>query len=135
MKWQCKFNGKEVPRKGDLSSSTFTAEEEGFFLSPHIRHHLNYKETVQWAYCGCDFQTNVYGTFATHKSRRHTTHSVADFKPAVLLKSAEKNIGSWQSCWLCKWHRGTRKAFFFVNGWGRWICTKYCSEKSWFFAA
>ncbi len=33
---------------------------------------------------GCKHQTNVYGTFATHKHRKHTPHTSQDFKPGII---------------------------------------------------
>lgn len=35
------------------------------------------------------FKTNIHGTFASHKSRKHTPHSLDDFKPELLLKSGK----------------------------------------------
>lgn len=34
----------------------------------------------------CSFSTNIYSTFATHKHRKHNTHSIEDFKTEVLKK-------------------------------------------------
>ena len=39
---------------------------------------------------GCDHQTNVYGTFATHKYRKHTPHTSQDFKPGVISELPEE---------------------------------------------
>ena len=33
---------------------------------------------------GCSFQTNVYGTFHSHKNRKHNPHILKDFKPGVV---------------------------------------------------
>lgn len=38
-------------------------------------------------FSGCDFQTNVYGTFRSHKNRKHTPHSLSDFKFGVVSTS------------------------------------------------
>lgn len=35
---------------------------------------------VECVFSGCDFKTNVYGTFVTHKSRKHNPRSSNDFK-------------------------------------------------------
>lgn len=35
----------------------------------------------------CDFTTNVYGTYATHKSRNHKGYSLKDFKTELIPKS------------------------------------------------
>ncbi|XP_054871620.1 uncharacterized protein LOC129350115 [Amphiprion ocellaris] len=33
---------------------------------------------------GCCFQTNIYGTFHSHKNRKHNPHTLKDFKPGVV---------------------------------------------------
>uniref|UniRef100_A0A3P8T9D8 Uncharacterized protein n=1 Tax=Amphiprion percula TaxID=161767 RepID=A0A3P8T9D8_AMPPE len=33
---------------------------------------------------GCCFQTNIYGTFHSHKNRKHNLHTLKDFKPGVV---------------------------------------------------
>lgn len=37
-------------------------------------------------FAGCDHQTNVYGTFATHKHRKHMPHTSQDFKPGIICE-------------------------------------------------
>lgn len=32
----------------------------------------------------CEYSTNIYSTFASHKSRKHTPHSLEHFKPSIL---------------------------------------------------
>lgn len=32
----------------------------------------------------CEYRTNIYSTFASHKSRKHTPHSLEHFKPSIL---------------------------------------------------
>lgn len=34
----------------------------------------------------CHFKTNIYGTFASHRSRKHTPHSLDNFKPELLQR-------------------------------------------------
>lgn len=34
---------------------------------------------------GCSFQTNVYGTFHSHKNRKNNPHTLKDFKPGVVI--------------------------------------------------
>ena len=34
----------------------------------------------------CPFKTNIYGTFASHRSRKHTPHTLDDFKPELLQR-------------------------------------------------
>ncbi|XP_024118247.1 uncharacterized protein LOC112139642, partial [Oryzias melastigma] len=33
---------------------------------------------------GCSYQTNVYGTFKSHKSRKHSSYTVEDFKSGIV---------------------------------------------------
>lgn len=32
----------------------------------------------------CDFKTNIYCTFKSHKNRKHCNHTLVDFKPEVV---------------------------------------------------
>lgn len=64
-----------------------------------LKHYLNRKR-ILWAYwpsfeetrnCVCvfengPFKTNIYGTFASHRSRKHTPHTIDDFKPELLKR-------------------------------------------------
>lgn len=34
----------------------------------------------------CPFKTNIHGTFASHRSRKHTPHTLDDFKPELLQR-------------------------------------------------
>jgi hypothetical protein len=36
-------------------------------------------------FVGCTFQTNIYGTFMSHKRSRHTPHNLTDFIPGIVL--------------------------------------------------
>lgn len=49
----------------------------------HIGSHLKRFETVPCVFKGCDYKTNIYTTFHSHKSRKHNPHSVEDFKTSV----------------------------------------------------
>lgn len=44
--------------------------------------HLRKNQTVHCVFKECDFYTNVYGTFASHRSRKHTLHSSSEFRVA-----------------------------------------------------
>ena len=68
----------------NCGSSRFSTESDFF---AHLGRHLKCLETVHCVFNHCDFQTNVYGTFAAHKSRKHTPHTVTDFKPVVLQRN------------------------------------------------
>lgn len=50
----------------------------------HINHHLKNYETVTCMFKGCEYKSNVYSTFKSHKSRKHSLHSVVDFKDDVV---------------------------------------------------
>lgn len=61
--------------------SVFSSEKTYF---EHIGHHLKHNETIDCVFAGCNHQTNVYGTFQTHKHSKHTPHTLHDFKPGIL---------------------------------------------------
>lgn len=52
----------------------------------HINSHLNRHETIECVFDRCDFTTNIYGTYATHKSRNHKGYSSKDFKTELIAK-------------------------------------------------
>ena len=58
------------------------ANEREYFV--HINTHLRRNENVCCMFVGCSFQTNIYGTFKSHKSRRHTPHTLNDFIPGIV---------------------------------------------------
>lgn len=35
---------------------------------------------------GCEYKTNIYGTYATHRSRKHQSYSFDDLKTDVIVK-------------------------------------------------
>lgn len=39
----------------------------------------------------CSFQTNVYGTFKSHRNRKHTPYSLQDFKVGIVHTSETEN--------------------------------------------
>lgn len=62
----------------------------------HINSHLKRHETIECVFSGCDFKTNICGTYATHKSRKHKPHSWKDLKTDVIAKhpiATENEIG------------------------------------------
>lgn len=61
----------------------FPTEREYF---AHVGNHLKSSETVTCVFEGCNFQTNIYATYKTHTYRKHTPHTVSDFKETVLLE-------------------------------------------------
>ncbi|KAK0131259.1 Sterile alpha motif domain-containing protein 3 [Merluccius polli] len=66
-----------------VCSNPFSTEKD-FFL--HVGYHLRSLETVECPFEGCTFKTNIYGTFQTHRSRKHNPHSFSDFKVEILRK-------------------------------------------------
>lgn len=61
--------------------SAFHTERQYF---EHIGGHLKRHETVHCVFNNCDYSTNIYSTFASHKSRKHTPHCLQDFKSTLL---------------------------------------------------
>lgn len=52
-------------------------------------------ETVPCMFGGCYFQTNVYGTFHSHKNRKHSWHTLKDFKPDVVRNTRVSQKSSY----------------------------------------
>lgn len=65
-----------------LCACSHITSERTFFL--HLNTHLRSNETVQCVFTGCNFQTNIYATYQSHRNRKHNPHSVKDFKPGVV---------------------------------------------------
>lgn len=63
------------------NSSSFHTERQYF---EHLGTHLKKHETVHCVFKDCEYSTNIYSTFASHKSRKHNPHSFEDFKQSVL---------------------------------------------------
>lgn len=40
---------------------------------------------------GCTYQSNIYGTFNSHKNRKHNPHSLKDFKAGVVKVSVQSS--------------------------------------------
>ncbi|XP_054872338.1 uncharacterized protein LOC129350316 [Amphiprion ocellaris] len=53
----------------------------------HITQHLKNYETVTCMFKGCYYKSNIYSTFKSHRSRKHSLQSVADFKDEVVKES------------------------------------------------
>lgn len=56
--------------------------EHDYFV--HIGHHLKNNETITCMFKGCEYTSNVYNTFKSHKSRKHSLHTLRDFKHGVV---------------------------------------------------
>lgn len=61
--------------------SSFHTERQYF---EHLGAHLKKHETLHCVFKDCDYSTNIYSTFASHKSRKHNPHCLDDFKHTVL---------------------------------------------------
>ncbi len=72
-----------------VSCSNIESEREYF---SHIHNHLKSSETVSCMFEHCSFQTNVYGTFKSHKNRKHSSYSLQDFKPGVVRESGTQEL-------------------------------------------
>jgi hypothetical protein len=71
--------------------STISTERQYF---EHIGRHLKKQETVDCVFENCHFKSNIYGTFASHRSRKHTPHSLDDFKPELVQRYVNPlNVG------------------------------------------
>lgn len=71
----------------ELCSSCFSTEKDYF---QHLGVHLKKNETVQCVFLECDFYTNVLGTFASHRSRNHTPHSLSDFREQIVHRYTDQ---------------------------------------------
>ncbi|XP_061417319.1 uncharacterized protein LOC133348497 [Lethenteron reissneri] len=78
---------EESLRSGNISAfkclvcNACCSIEKDYFQ--HIGNHLKSQETVFCVFEGCSFQTNIYNTFLKHKSKRHKSYSLSDFKKDV----------------------------------------------------
>lgn len=61
--------------------SAFHTERQYF---EHIGVHLKKHETVHCVFKNCDYSTNIYSTFVSRKSRKHSPHCLQDFKSTLL---------------------------------------------------
>ncbi|XP_070410106.1 uncharacterized protein [Nothobranchius furzeri] len=68
------------------------SNERDFFM--HVGLHLKSHEIVTCMFRNCTFKTNIYGTFHSHKNRKHTPHTISDLKPGIVTT---KNLFSQES--------------------------------------
>lgn len=66
--------------------------EKSYF--EHLNKHLKNHETILCIYEGCSFTTNVYGTFKSHRSRKHTSATQDDFRKDVIIRTSVAATGS-----------------------------------------
>ncbi len=60
----------------------------------HINLHLKSHETISCMFKDCTFTTNIYGTFKSHKNRKHLVYSYSDFKPGIVTEKLETVLKS-----------------------------------------
>lgn len=58
----------------------------------HIAQHLKNSEIVVCVFQGCSYKINIYGSFRTHRSRKHRDCSVNDLKPGILEKRGQAQV-------------------------------------------
>lgn len=68
----------------------------------HLGVHLNKFETVSCVFKDCDYKTNIYTTFHSHKSRKHSPHSLEDFKHMKKVNLLKVKITVTLSLWRIK---------------------------------
>lgn len=57
----------------------------------HLGNHLNIQETIQCPFLDCQFKTNSYSGFSSHRSRKHKRHTINDLR-TVLHSSASESV-------------------------------------------
>lgn len=55
--------------------------ERDFFK--HLGNHLKIQESVPCPFLGCEFKTNTYSTFNSHKCRKHKHYTLKDFRTVI----------------------------------------------------
>lgn len=60
-------------------------------LFRHLRVHLKSHEVVECPYKNCQFKSNVYSSFNSHKSKNHQFHSTSDYKDGLIV-SQESDV-------------------------------------------
>lgn len=58
----------------------------------HINLHLKSHETISCKFKDCTFMSNIYGTFKSHKNRKHLI--LSDFKPGIVTVRDSPEISS-----------------------------------------
>lgn len=57
----------------------------------HLGNHLKIQETIQCPFLDCQFKTNSYSGFSSHRSRKHKRHTINDLR-TVLHSSASESV-------------------------------------------
>lgn len=48
-------------------------------------------------FLACEFKTNIYSTFKSHKNRKHCHHTLADFKPEVVVTTRISSVNELEA--------------------------------------
>ncbi len=78
------------------NSCSYHTERQYF---EHLGVHLKKHETVHCVFKDCNYNTNIYSTFASHKSRKHNPHCLEDFKHTVFQTHSSQETAD-NSCLL-----------------------------------
>lgn len=62
-------------------------------ITKHLGNHLKVQETVQCPFLDCEFKTNSYSGFSSHKSRKHKRLTISDLRNVVKC-SAGNSVGT-----------------------------------------
>jgi len=57
----------------------------------HVNQHLRQYENITCMFEGCMFETNIYGTFHSHKNRKHNPYTLNDFKAGIVKLAAQSD--------------------------------------------
>ncbi|KAG9264843.1 hypothetical protein AMEX_G21178 [Astyanax mexicanus] len=60
----------------------------------HVNSHLKRHETISCIFDNCSFQTNIYGTYQTHKNRKHKKFTLNDFKEGIVKNGTTDSLCS-----------------------------------------
>lgn len=58
----------------------------------HVNSHLKKHETICCIFENCSFQTNIYGTYQTHKNRKHRTYTLNDLKAGIVKNATADSL-------------------------------------------
>lgn len=61
--------------------SSLSTEREFF---SHLGFHCKSHETVTCVFRDCNYKTNIYGTYHSHKNRKHKPYTLNDFNPGIV---------------------------------------------------
>lgn len=96
---KCHLSRYHTKKQTIQATTTFRCEHCTFqdicsasAVSSHLGGHLRNGELVTCPFVCCGYKTNKFGSFATHKSRKHRNHTVEDIKSAVSPVGATDDV-------------------------------------------